>query len=264
MIDGPLVLGLALLGTVTGFLAGLLGIGGAMLLVPVITFLLHSRGYPADVTSKMAVATSIATICFTSLSSVRAHHQRGAVLWPLVRLLAPGLVAGGLAGAYLAVALPGRLLAGLFGVFLVTSATQMVLDRKPAATRSLPGAAGTMAVGVAIGAISSLVGAGGAFISVPFMTWCNVRIHNAVATSAALGFPIALAGTVGYWWAGRDLPAMPWTAGYLYLPALLVISAASMALAPLGARTAHRLDVRPLRRMFALVLYALAGYMLWK
>jgi uncharacterized protein len=264
VIDLPLVLGLALLGTVTGFLAGLLGIGGAMLLVPVITFLLHARGYPADVTSKMAVATSIATICFTSMSSVRAHHRRGLVLWPLVRLLAPGLILGGLVGAHLAVAMPGQLLAILFGVFLVTSATQMLLERKPAATRGLPGAVGTLSVGVVIGAISSLVGAGGAFISVPFMTWCNVKIHNAVATSAALGFPIALAGTIGYWWAGRDLPHMPWTAGYLYLPALLVISAASMALAPLGARTAHRLDVRPLRRMFAVVLYALAGYMLWK
>ena len=114
-----------------------------------------------------------------------------------------------------------------------------------------------------IGLLSSLVGAGGAFVSVPFMTWCNVKIHQAVATSAALGFPIALAGTLGYAWAGRQLPDMPPGAlGYLYLPGLLVISLASMSTAPLGARTAHRMDIRPLKRAFAVVLYLLAAYFL--
>jgi len=264
MIDPTLVLVLAVLGTVTGFLAGLLGIGGAMLMVPVITFLLRSRGYPTDVTAKIAVATSLATICFTSLSSVRAHQQRGAVRWDLVRLLAPGLVVGALGGAHLAVSLPGAWLAMFFGAFLIVSGTQMALDRKPKASRSLPPPAVTGGVGLAIGTLAALVGAGGAFMSVPFMACCNVRIHEAVGTSAALGFPIALAGTLGYLWAGRDLPPLPWTAGYLYLPALLFVSVASILLAPLGARVAHRLDVRLLRRLFSVVLYALAGYMLWK
>jgi uncharacterized protein len=264
MLDLPLLLSLAVLGTVTGFLAGLLGMGGAMLMVPVLTFLLRARGYPADLTPRIAIATSLSTICFTALSSLRAHHQRRAVLWPVVKLLAPGLVIGGLVGAHLAVAIPARVLAMLFGVFLVFTGTQMLLDRKPKASRALPPPAATAAVGLGIGTLASLVGAGGAFMSVPFLTWCNVKIQQAVGTSAALGLPIALAGTLGYIWAGRDLPHLPGTVGYLYLPGLAIVAVASMLLAPLGARTAHRMDVRLLRRLFALVLYALAGYMLWK
>jgi uncharacterized protein len=212
---------------------------------------------------KMAVATSLATICFTSLSSVRAHHRRGAVLWPIARRLAPGILLGSLVGAQLAVALPGKILSVLFACFVAFSATQMFLDRKPNATRTMPGTLGTAGMGGLIGMLSSLVGAGGAFISVPFMTWCNVKIHNAVGTSAALGFPIALAGTLGYMWAGRELPQMPpGSVGYLYLPGLAVISLASMSMAPLGARTAHRMDIRPLRKVFAMLLYGLAGYFL--
>jgi uncharacterized membrane protein YfcA len=139
----------------------------------------------------------------------------------------------------------------------------MFLDRKPKPTRTLPGPAGTFGVGTGIGMLSALVGAGGGFISVPFMTWCNVRIHDAVGTSAALGFPIALAGTLGYIWAGQGLAQTPPGAiGYLYLPGLICISLASMLLAPLGARTAHRMDIRPLKKMFALVLYGLSAYFL--
>jgi uncharacterized protein len=263
LLEPQLILELALLGTATGFLAGLLGIGGGMLMVPFMTIILTAKGYPGEYTVKMAVATSLATICFTSLSSVRAHARRGAVLWPIVRVLAPGILLGSLAGAQLAVALPGKALGVLFAIFVAFSATQMFLDRKPKPSRTMPGALGTFSMGGLIGLLSSLVGAGGAFVSVPFMTWCNVKIHDAVGTSAALGFPIALAGTLGYVWAGRDLPQMPpGSAGYLYLPGLAVISLASISTAPLGARTAHRMDIRPLRKVFAVVLYILAGYFL--
>ena len=264
MIPEPLlILELALLGTCTGFLAGLLGIGGGMLMVPFMTFILTSKGFPADYTVKMAVATSLATICFTSLSSVRAHHQRGAVLWPVARLLAPGILVGSALGAQIAVAMPGKVLSVLFALFVGFSATQMFLDRKPKPTRTLPAGPGMFAMGGLIGMLSALVGAGGAFISVPFMTWCNVKIHNAVGTSSALGFPIALAGTLGYVWAGIGMPQMPaGSVGYIYLPALVIISIASMAMAPLGARTAHRMDIRPLKKVFATVLYGLAGYFL--
>jgi len=264
MIPEPLlILELALLGTCTGFLAGLLGIGGGMLMVPFMTFILSSKGFPADYTVKMAVATSLATICFTSLSSVRAHHQRGAVLWPVARLLAPGILVGSALGAQIAVAMPGKVLSVLFALFVGFSATQMFLDRKPKPTRTLPAGPGMFAMGGLIGMLSALVGTGSAFISVPFMTWCNVKIHNAVGTSSALGFPIALAGTLGYVWAGIGMPQMPaGSVGYIYLPALVIISIASMAMAPLGARTAHRMDIRPLKKVFATVLYGLAGYFL--
>jgi uncharacterized membrane protein YfcA len=261
--DPQLIAELLLIGTITGFVAGLLGLGGGMIMVPFVTMILSARGFPPEYTVKMAVATSLATICFTSLSSVRAHHARGAVLWPVVRLLAPGILVGSLAGAQLAVALPGRMLGILFGIFVAFSATQMFLDRKPAPGRTLPGPAATLSVGAGIGLLSALVGAGGAFVSVPFMTWCNIRIHDAVGTSSALGFPIAIAGTAGYIWAGQGLPQMPPGAvGYLYLPGLVCIAAASMVLAPVGARTAHRMDIRPLKKVFAVVLYCLSAYFL--
>ena len=260
----PLLLAeLAVLGVVTGFLAGLLGIGGAMIMVPFVTIVLTNRGYPVDYTVKMAVATSLATICFTSLSSMRAHHKHGAVRWKVVALLSPGIIVGSILGAQLSAALPGRSLATLVALFIAFSATQMLLDRKPKPTRTLPGPAGMFAAGSVIGVASAMLGAGGAFLSVPFMTWCNVKIHDAVGTASAVGFPIALAGTIGYAWAGRDLPGMPaGSVGYVYVPALLAISAASVVMAPLGARTAHRMDIRPLRRLFAVVLYILAAYFL--
>ena len=264
MIIEPLLLAeLAVLGLCTGFLAGLLGIGGGMIMVPFMTMILESKGFSPEHVVKMAVATSLATICFTSLSSVRAHHKHGAVMWPVARTLAPGILLGSLLGAQIAAALPTRILSIVFALFVAYSATQLLVDRKPKASRTLPGPGGMLGVGGLVGLLSSVVGAGGAFISVPFMTWCNIKIHQAVATSSALGFPIALAGTLGYIWAGRSLTDMPPGAfGYLYLPGLVVIATLSMITAPLGARTAHRMDIRPLKRIFGLVLYLLAAYFL--
>jgi uncharacterized membrane protein YfcA len=265
LLEPQLIAELLLLGAATGFLAGLLGIGGGMLMVPAVTFVLGAKGFPPEYIVQMAVATSLATICFTSISSVRAHHKRGAVMWPVVARLAPGILLGSFLGAQLAVAIPGKALSILFALFVAFAATQIFLDRKPKPSRTLPGTPGMVAAGAGIGMLSALVGAGGAFVSVPFMQWCNVKIHNAVATSAALGFPIALAGTLSYVWAGRNLPPMPpGSLGYLYLPGLLVISLASMSTAPLGARTAHRMDIRPLKRVFAVVLYGLAAYFLFR
>jgi uncharacterized membrane protein YfcA len=264
-IDALLATELLALGLATGFLAGLLGIGGGMLMVPFLTLVVSHRGAPASLAVKMAIATSMATILFTSLSSVRAHHARGAVRWDLVRGLAPGIVVGGLlAGGAAFALLKGAWLALRFAAFVGFSATQMLRRRRAVPGRQMPGAAGQAAIGGVIGFLSGLVGAGGAFISVPIMTWCNVPIHNATATSAALGFPIALAGTVGYVIGGWSLPAaLPGAFGYLYLPALLIVATVSVLAAPLGARVAHRLDTSQLRRVFALLLYALASYMFY-
>lgn len=261
-----LVAELLALGAFAGFLAGLLGVGGGMLMVPFVTLILSARGVEPGHAVKMAIATSMSTILFTSLSSLRAHHRRGAVRWDLVRGIAPGIVLGSLlAGAAAFTLLKGAALAILFALFVGFSATQMLLDRRPAPSRRMPGPLGQGAAGAGIGFLSGLVGAGGAFVSVPFMTWCNVSMHHAVATSAALGFPIALASTAGYLVGGWSLPAaLPGAFGYLYLPALLCIASASVLTAPLGARAAHRLDVRQLKRVFALLLYSLAGYMLYK
>jgi uncharacterized membrane protein YfcA len=253
---------LVALGCATGFAAGLLGIGGGMLLVPFLTLLLAGRGFPPEHVVHVAVATSLATILFTSVSSVRAHHSHDAVLWPVVKLLAPGVLVGALLGAQIAGRLPTPVIASLFALFVGLSALQMLLDRAPAAHRAMPRGAGLFGVGSTIGFVSSLVGAGGGFIAVPFMVWCNVRMHNAVATSAALGFPIAAAGTVGYIIAGfaeSGLP--PSNLGFINLPVLAPVALASVLTAPLGARTAHAMNVKPLKRMFAVLLFLLAGYM---
>ena len=265
-LDPLLITELLVLGCCTGFLAGLLGIGGGMLMVPFITAIVSNRGVAPALAVKVAIATSMATILFTSMSSVRAHHRRGAVRWDLVVSLAPGIVVMSLlTGAFIFPLVKGVVLALFFALFVSYSATQMLIDKKPKPSRQLPGTPGRLAAGGLIGMLSGLVGAGGGFISVPFMTWCNVPIHNAIATSAALGFPIALASTAGNLIGGRSLPApLPGAYGYLYLPALALISLTSVFMAPLGARAAHALDVRQLKRVFALLLYVLAAYMLYK
>ena len=265
-LEWQLVLELLLLGCFTGFVAGLLGVGGGMLMVPFMTFLLSHHGVDSALAVKMAIATSMATIMFTSLSSIRAHHSRGAIRWDLVRTLAPGItVMALLTGAFIYPLVKGAALALAFALFVGFSATQMLRNKKTQASRQMPGTAGRLAAGGVIGTVSGLVGAGGGFISVPFMTWCNVPMHNAVATSAALGFPIAVASTmgnvIGGWSVSNPLPG---GLGYLWIPGLLVVASASVLLAPVGAKAAHAMNVAHLRRVFAFMLYALASYMFVK
>lgn len=266
MLEPLLIVELAVLGLCTGFLAGLLGIGGGMIMVPFITAILTNRGISPDLAVKAAIATSMATIIFTSVSSVRAHHKRGAVRWDIARKLAPGIVLGAaLASLGVFAILKGSWLALLFAGFVGFSATQMLKDKKPKPSRTLPGTPGQLGAGGVIGFLSGLVGAGGGFVSVPFMTWCNVPIHNAVATSAALGFPIALANGIGYVIAGQGVQGLPaGSFGYVYLPALAVIAVASVLMAPVGVKAAHALPVKSLKRVFAGILYVLAAYMLYK
>lgn len=266
-MDPTTILLLLLLGAGTGFLAGLLGIGGGMIMVPFVTMLLEQRGFPPELVIKVAIATSLTTILFTSLSSVRAHHRRGGVLWPVAAVLAPGIVVGSFAGAQIAGAVRGSLLAGFFGLFIAWAATRMLLPSRrtvAGAARSLPGRTRMFGVGALIGVFSALLGAGGAFLTVPFLTGRGVRPQNAVGTSAACGFPIALAGTAGYVLAGMNVPLPPGTVGFVYLPALVTIAAASVLTAPLGARAAHALPTESMKKVFACTLYALAGYMLLK
>ncbi len=264
MMDWSLIGILLLMGAGGGFSAGLLGIGGGMVLVPFITMIFTAKGFPPQLVVHMAIATSLATIMFTSLSSVRAHHKHGAVQWRIVALLAPGILVGSWIGPWIGKQMNTTALSLLFAAFVTFSAAQMILNKKPKPGRELPGTPGMFAAGGVIGVVAGLVGAGGGFISVPFMAWCNVRIHQAVATSAALGFPIALSGTLSNIYYGWSEPGLPqYSLGFIYLPALAVIVAASVAMAPLGARTAHKMDVAALKRTFAVVLFGLAGYMLY-
>ena len=234
-------------------------------MVPLLTIVFTRQGFAPEHIVHMAVATATATILFTSVASMREHQRHRAILWPVVAALAPGIIVGSLVGPQIVGGMSTAVLSAFFGVFVAAAATNMLLDRKPKPTRELPGKGGLFAVGGGIGLVSSMVGAGGAFLSVPFMTACNIGIRNCVATSAALGLPIAVAGTIGFVVAGLGQPGLPpHTIGYVYVPALLAIVAASVISAPIGARAAHRWPVQKLKRAFALLLYVLAAYMLWR
>ncbi|HLU79086.1 MAG TPA: sulfite exporter TauE/SafE family protein [Burkholderiaceae bacterium] len=257
---------LMLLGAFGGFAAGLLGIGGGMLLVPFMIMLFPMVGMPESIMVHTAIATSMSTILFTSLSSTRAHHRKGAIRWDIVAVLAPGIIVGGLlsGGAAFSYIDPAWL-SLVFASFVAYSAARMMWGRPPAPERSMPGKLGTSAMGVVIGFASGLVGAGGGFLSVPFMVRGNVPIHNAVATSAALGFFIALANSVGYVVSGSTVDTgVPGMFGYIHVPTLLSIVVVSMLTAPLGAKCAHSLPMSSLKKVFALLLFSLAGYMLYK
>ncbi|MEG1769319.1 MAG: sulfite exporter TauE/SafE family protein [Comamonas sp.] len=267
-LDISLIVMLLAIGLGSGFLAGLLGIGGGMMLVPCLVFILGKQGVTGDIAIKMAIATAMATILFTSLSSVWAHHRRGAIRWPIVRGLVPGIVGGGLlAGAGAFTFIKGQALGLFFAAFVGYSAWRMLKGaaKTASARQDVHGPLGLSAMGTLIGFVSGLVGAGGGFLSVPYMTRCSVPIHQAIATSAALGFPIAVANVLGYVVGGWNLPratADSW--GYFYLPALVLIVLCSVCTAPWGAKVAHALDVTALKKAFALLLGALATYMLYK
>ena len=253
------------IGAVAGVLAGLLGIGGGLVIVPVLIYTLTLQRVDHEMVMHIALATSMASIIFTSISSFMSHHRRGAVRWDIVKKITPGILIGTFLGSCVASAMPTWWLKAVFVVFLYTMTWQMLAKKKPKASRELPGITGISAMGGLIGVVSSLVGIGGGSLSVPFMLWCNVIVHHAIGTSAAIGLPIAVAGTVGYIWNGWQLPNLPqYSLGYVYLPACLGIAAFSMLTAPLGVRLAHRLPVDTLKRVFAVLLLVLATKMLWE
>ena len=251
-------------GGVAGFFAGLLGVGGGVVVVPMLAILFAEQGFPAREVLHLALGTSMATILFTALSSLRAHHAHQAVLWPVMRRLTPGILLGTLLGAQLAAFVSSRALSILFVAFMLFVAVQMIANRRPQPGRSLPGWPGLSLAGGVIGAFSSLVAIGGGALTVPFLIWCNVRPQQAIGTSAAVGLPIAIGGSLGYVWNGWGHAGLPaGSLGFVYLPALGIILIASVLAAPFGARLAHRLPVRVLRRIFAGLLLLLSAKMLW-
>ena len=251
------------IGALVGFAAGLLGIGGGVVMVPLLVLVFSGHGLPSEHVLHLALGTAIAAMVFTSIASMRAHHAHGAVDWSIARAMSPGMLVGSFGAALLAGVIPTRPLAVVFTAFVFYAATSILLDLKPSTTRELPGPAGIFAAGAIIGAISSLLAAGGAFMTIPFLTWCRVPLRRAIGTAAANGLPIALAGTAGYVLHGLRVPGLPTpNLGYVYLPALALVVTTSMLAAPLGARVAHRLPVKQLRVVFALLLYVFALRML--
>jgi uncharacterized protein len=258
-------LGYIAVGVFVGFFAGLLGIGGGAVIVPMLVLLFELQGIPREQLLHLAVGTSMSTILFTSISSVRAHAKRGAVRWDVARRMTPGIILGGIAGSFGAGIVPTQVLVVAFTIIIYGAGLSILLDRQPRPSRELPGAPGMFAAGFVISGVSALAAVGGAFMSVPFMIWCNMDMRHAIGSAAFIGFPIALVGTLGYMaigWNATGLP--PWSLGYVYLPATLGVCAASMLIAPIGARVSHRLATRTLRRIFGLVLITFATYTLVK
>ncbi len=253
------------LGAIVGFLGGLFGIGGGTILVPALLLLFDAQHFPPDHLLHLALGTSMATIIFTSLSSMRKHHQHGAVEWRVVRQITPGILVGTALGAALATSIPQRWLGMFFALLVCFIAVQILLDARPKAARQLPGIGGMTLVGTFTGSISSLISIGGGTVVVPFLVWCNVPLRHAIGTSAAVGFPVAVGGTLGYVFTGLGMHGLPPpNLGFVYLPALFWVALASTVTAPLGARVAHHMQVGVLRKLFALVLLGLAAKLVLK
>jgi len=254
----------ALFGVVTGILAGLLGVGGGLVLVPLFVIAFQMQGFPPDLIMHMALGTSLTSIIFTSFSSTRSHHRRGGVEWNIIKHICLGIVIGTYVGSYVASYIPARYLQLFFAVFLFYVTAQMVLGKVPKASRHMPGFLLTNVAGVCIGFVSSLVGVGGGTLSVPFMLWHNVGMRHAIGTSAAIGMPIALAGGLGYYINGLGASNLPeYSAGFIYLPALLGVVICSMLTAPIGARLAYTLPVPKIKKFFAIFLAIVGLRMLW-
>ena len=260
-----MILVMLAVGSIAGFIAGLLGIGGGMIIVPVVLWVLQMKGLGGiEHAQHLAVGTSFAIMVFTTFSSVMAQQRKGSVDWAVVRRMAPGMVVGVMIGSMLAKRLSNEALQVFFIVFVVLVALKTLTDAKPKPTRSLPGPAGLAAVGSLFGMASSWVGIGGGSLSVPFMLYCNVPVRTAVGTSAGLAWPIAVAGAVGYLYSGWNVAGLPeGTLGFWYLPAVAVLSVATMLFAPLGVKAAHKLPPEKLKLAFGVLLLVIAARMLW-
>lgn len=254
-----------LLGAAVGLFGGMFGIGGGTLLVPVLLFLFDAQHFPAEHAMHLALGTSMAIILFTALASMRKHHQHGAVNWRVVRGITPGILIGTAIGAVFASAVSPRMLGTIFALFVLAAAMQIVLDVRPHAARQLPGSAGLTLAGIFTGWLSTLVSIGGGTIVVPFLIWCNVPLRHAIGTSAAIGFPVAVGGTLGYIITGMHFESLPEPhLGFVFLPALLWTAIASVITAPLGAKAAHHMEMGLLRKLFAVLLLVLAVKLLLK
>ncbi len=244
-----------LLGSAAGVMAGLLGIGGGLIIVPALVWVFTRQGVDAGQLVHLAVGTSLATIVATSIASIRAHHRRNAVRWELFVQLTPGIMLGAWAGAEAADLLSSLWLQRAFGCFALIVGLRMLLGIRESGRYNLPARSGMTLGGVLIGGVSAVVGIGGGSLTVPFLTACRVHIREAVATSSACGLPIALVGTLGFVWTGWAKQGLPMgTTGYVYWPAFAGIVVSSVMLAPLGAHLAHRMPVAGLKRVFAFFL----------
>ena len=252
-------------GACAGLTSGLFGIGGGLVLVPALLFVFTTHGIPESVAMHLAVGSSLASVVATSASSVSAHALLGGVLWSVFKPISIGLVIGALLGAQIAGLVSGLLLKRVFAIFLLIVAAQMAFGGQPPASHRLPGKYGLVGAGLVIGSMSSLIGIGGGSLMVPYLTWRGTQVRQAVGTSAATGFPIAVAGTIGFIIAGWGEPILPSAAtGFVYWPAVGGIVVASILIAPVGARCAHLLPAARLKWIFAVFLLAVSAQLFLK
>jgi uncharacterized membrane protein YfcA len=262
----PMLGALLAAGAFGGLLAGLLGVGGGIVIVPVLDLALGLAGVPSGAALHVAVATSMATIIPTSISSSRSHAKRGSVDLDIVRRWSVPIVAGALAGALLASRVDARMLAAVFGGAALLVALKMVLPLDHVILReTVPGGPAGATIPAVIGAIAAMMGIGGGVLSVPTMTLCGEPMHKAVGTGAALGLWISVPATLGYLLApAPDAAALPFTIGYVSLLGFAVIAPMSWIVAPFGARLAHALDRRRLSAAFGLFLLVVAARMVYR
>ncbi|MEY8241044.1 MAG: sulfite exporter TauE/SafE family protein [Cycloclasticus sp.] len=250
-------------GIMSGVISGLLGIGGGIVIVPFLAWLLNNHGMPADTIMQTAIATSLATIIITSISSVLAQHRRGAILWPIVSILTPGIAVGAWFGADLAHFLSSQLLAMIFGGFLLLNGLRMAMDLKPQAHRELPSKLPLGLAGAVLGTLSTLIGIGGGTLTVPYMTWHNVPIKKAIALGSACGLPIALFGAFSFIIIGMQAESLPaGNIGYINLPAFFGISCTSLFAATWGVHLSHNIPTSALKKIFAILLVIVGAKML--
>lgn len=251
------------LGAFAGFMAGLLGVGGGGIMVPLLTAIFLAQGIAPDNVVHLALGTSMATIVTTSFSSMRAHQKNGAVLWPIVQRMTPGVLVGTFLATFIAAQIPSLYLAVFFAIFMGYVSVQMFLNKKPSPSHQPASNVELVTVGTGIGAISALVSIGGGSLTVPYLTWRNFDIKKAIGTSAAMGLPISLAGALGYLLNHDEaLAQIPHTIGFVYWPAVLLMSLFSFFTAPFGAKLAHRLPVGTLKKVFGVLLMVLSLKML--
>lgn len=262
-MDISMFLPLVLVGCVAGFMAGLLGVGGGLIIVPVFVWWMNSHGLGGVYTQHVAVGSSLAIMVCTSFSSVVAQQKQGSVRWDIFKKLGPAIVVGTLLGAQVAAYIPGRQLQWFFVVFVFMVGIKTFLGRKTGGSRELPGWLGSGLVGSIIGVVSSWIGIGGSTMTIPFMTWCKVPIRQAIGTSSLLGWPIAFFGALGYMVSGQGEVNLPGMVGFVYFPGVIAVALTTVLFAPLGVKVAHRISPKQLKIIFSLLLIAVSGQMLY-
>lgn len=251
----PTIAALIATGIVAGLLAGLLGVGGGIVIVPILYFLFQAFGVSPDSAMVIATATSLATIVPTSISSIRAHHKKGNVDFALLKVWGVFILCGVLLGSYLVTRVNGEILSTLFGIIATLSAFNMLFGSKNAVFKSLPGKAGQATMGCSVGLFSSLVGIGGGTLTVPMLTFCNYPAHKAVGTAAAVGLIISLPAAITMLIIGVSPSDAPiGTFGLVNLVGFVCIVPLTVLFAPIGASLANKMDAAKLKKVFAVVL----------